>query len=70
LLLEPELSVLAFRRRGWAAADYERWAADLRASGTAFVMPTTVGGETVARLALVNPRTTLDDLRIVLDAMR
>ena len=25
-------------------------------------MPTTVGGETVARLALVNPRTTLDDL--------
>jgi hypothetical protein len=34
------------------------------------VMPTTVGGETVARLALVNPRTTLDDLRLVLDAMR
>jgi len=70
LLLEPELSVLAFRRRGWAAADYDRWADGLRASGTAFVMPTTVAGETVARLALVNPRTTLDDLRAVLDAMR
>lgn len=70
LLLEPELSVLAFRRPGWAAADYERWAAGLRASGTAFVMPSTVDGETVARLALVNPRTTLADLRVVLDAMR
>jgi hypothetical protein len=29
-----------------------------------------VRGETVARLALVNPRTTLDDLRVVLDSMR
>jgi L-2,4-diaminobutyrate decarboxylase len=69
LLIEPELSVLVFRRRGWATADYDRWAASLRESGTAFVIPTTVGGETVGRLALVNPRTTLDDLRIVLDAM-
>jgi glutamate/tyrosine decarboxylase-like PLP-dependent enzyme len=69
LLLEPELSVLVFRRHGWEAADYERWAADLRASGTAFVMPTTVDGETVARLALVNPRTTLADLVTVLSRM-
>jgi len=69
LLIEPELSVLVFRRRGWETADYDRWAASLRESGTAFVVPTTVGGETVGRLALVNPRTTLDDLRIVLDAM-
>jgi glutamate/tyrosine decarboxylase-like PLP-dependent enzyme len=69
LLGEPELTVLAFRRRGWQTADYDRWAADLRADGTAFVMPTTVGGETVARLALVNPRTTLVDLVTVLDRM-
>jgi glutamate/tyrosine decarboxylase-like PLP-dependent enzyme len=68
LLAEPELTVLAFRRRGWAAADYGRWAETLRSSGTAFVLPTTVGGETVARLAIVNPRTTLDDVRVVLDA--
>ena len=69
LLFEPPLSVLVFRRRGWATADYERWGATLRASGTAFVIPTTVDGETVGRLALVNPRTTLDDVRVVLDAM-
>jgi glutamate/tyrosine decarboxylase-like PLP-dependent enzyme len=69
LLLEPELSVLVFRRRGWETADYERWAADLSASGTAFVMPTTVAGETVARLALVNPRTTSADLVTVFNRM-
>jgi L-2,4-diaminobutyrate decarboxylase len=69
LLAEPELTVLVFRRRGWETADYDRWAADLRADGTAFVMPTSVAGETVARLAIVNPRTTLADLGTVLDRM-
>mgnify|MGYP001098909712 CR=1 FL=1 len=44
--------------------------ARLRDSETAFVFPTTVHGETVARLAIVNPRTTLEDLRVVLDSMR
>jgi glutamate/tyrosine decarboxylase-like PLP-dependent enzyme len=69
LVAEPELSVLAFRRHGWDDDDYHRWADGLREAGTAFVLPTTVGGETAARLALVNPRTTLDDLVAVLDAM-
>jgi L-2,4-diaminobutyrate decarboxylase len=69
LAAEPELSVLVFRRRGWTPADYDAWATGLRESGTAFVLPTTHAGETLARLALVNPRTTLDDVRIVLDAM-
>ena len=69
LVAEPELSVLVFRRRGWGPADYERWAAGLRESGRAFVLPTTHENEAVARLALVNPRTTLADIGIVLDAM-
>jgi L-2,4-diaminobutyrate decarboxylase len=69
LVVEPELSVLVFRRRGWATADYDGWGAALREAGVAFVLPTTHEGETVARLALVNPRTTLEDVKIVLDAM-
>jgi L-2,4-diaminobutyrate decarboxylase len=69
LMAEPELSVLVVRRRGWGPEDYGRWAAGLRESGTAFVLPTTHEGETVARLALINPRTTLADIEIVLDAM-
>jgi hypothetical protein len=32
-------------------------------------MPTTVAGETVARLAIVNPKTTIDDLVIVFHRM-
>jgi len=67
LLCEPELTVLVYRRRGWAAADYDGWATGLRRSGTAFVLPTVVGGEPAARIAIVNPATTLDDIRQVLD---
>ena len=70
LIAEPELSVLVFRRRGWAPADYERWAADLRTAGRAFVLPTAIARETLARVAIVNPETTLDHLNAVLDAMR
>jgi L-2,4-diaminobutyrate decarboxylase len=69
LLAEPELSVLVFRRRGWDDGDYHAWADGLRTAGTAFVLPTTVAGETVARFAIVNPRTTVDDLKLVLDSM-
>ena len=69
LILEPELTVLVFRRRGWTAADYERWATSLRESRTAFVLPTTVSGEPAARLAIVNPVTTIDDIRQVLDRL-
>jgi L-2,4-diaminobutyrate decarboxylase len=70
LVAEPELSVLAFRRLGWEPDDYHRWASELIASGTAFVLPTTVGSETVVRLAMVNPRTTEDDIALVLDTLR
>ena len=69
LILEPELTVLVFRRRGWAAADYDAWAIGLREAGTAFVLPTVVRGEPAARLAIVNPVTTIDDIRQVLDRL-
>jgi len=70
LVAEPDLSVLVFRRHGWDAEEYHRWTGELKAAGTAFVLPTTVRGETVARFALVNPRTTREDLALVLDTMR
>lgn len=70
LLLEPDLSVLVFKRPGWTSADYDDWAARLFALGTAFVMPTRVRGEPAARIVLVNPRTTKADIEPVLDAMR
>jgi L-2,4-diaminobutyrate decarboxylase len=69
LLIEPELSVLVFRRRGWTAADYDAWSARLFAAGTAFVMSTRVRGEPAARIVILNPRTTVADVATVLDVM-
>ena len=70
LVVEPELAVLVFRRRGWSSADYDAWSVRLIGSQTAFVMPTRVGGEPAARIVILNPRTTLADIAVVLDAMR
>jgi glutamate/tyrosine decarboxylase-like PLP-dependent enzyme len=66
---DPVLSVVAFRRLGWQPADYERWSDELIASGLGLVTPTKHRGETITRLAFVNPRTTVDDVRSVLDTM-
>ena len=70
LLLDPTLSIVVFRRRGWNAADYDAWSARLLDLGTAFVAPTSFRGETVARLAILNPQTTVEDIELVLDSMR
>jgi len=69
LVLEPELSVVLFRRRGWGAVDYRAFSADLLDRQIAFVMPTSWDGEKVMRFCFVNPRTTIDNVRPILDAM-
>jgi hypothetical protein len=61
--------VLVFRRDGWSATDYDVWSARLFATDTAFVMPTRVRGEPAARIVILNPRTTVADVALVLDAM-
>nr|MBA3691775.1 aspartate aminotransferase family protein [Actinomycetota bacterium] len=69
LIMEPALSVVLFRRTGWTDEDYEAWWLRLVDSQIAFVQPTSWNGEKVARLCFVNPRTTMDHVRAVLDAM-
>jgi glutamate/tyrosine decarboxylase-like PLP-dependent enzyme len=69
LLLEPELSVVLFRRIGWTEAEYEAWWQRLLDHHLAFVQPTSWNGEKVARLCFTNPRTTMDHVRAVLDQM-
>ncbi len=69
LLEEPDLSVLIFARQGWEQADYERWSAALLARGTAFVTPTRHRGQPCTRVAVVNPRTTVADLRGIFATM-
>jgi glutamate/tyrosine decarboxylase-like PLP-dependent enzyme len=69
LVMEPELSVLVFRRIGWNAGDYQAWSDRLLVAGTAFVVPTTWRDETVLRCCIVNPRTTVDDLAVVIESL-
>ena len=59
LVRRPELSVVLFRRRGWDRDDYESWSARLLENQIGFVEPTTWEGESVARLALLHPDTTV-----------
>jgi L-2,4-diaminobutyrate decarboxylase len=66
LVMEPELSVVMFRRPGWAAAEYDAWSDRLREQGTAFVVASSWAGEPVLRFCFVNPRTTISDVELIL----
>lgn len=66
LLLEPELSIVLFRRVGWTPEQYQAWSDAELDAGRCFVVPTTWQGEVVLRLCIVNPRTTGDDIASIL----
>ena len=69
LLHEPDLSVVAFGRRGWTPSQYKDWSQRLLQADEAFVVPTTHRGETVTRFAIVNPETSEADIDAILDSM-
>lgn len=64
-----QLSVVVFRRIGWTPQDYEQWSQALLKAHYAFVTPTKHGEETVARFAIVNPRTCREDIVGILQTM-
>ena len=70
LIREPELGVVLFRRRGWAAQQYARWANGLLHDQIAFIPPSAWEGETVARFAFLHPHTSMDLVRQILDQMK
>ncbi len=69
LLLEPDLSILVFRRVGWTPEQYQRWSDAQLHAGQSFVVPSSWNGETVLRFCIVNPRTTNAHLVEILDSM-
>ena len=69
LLVEPELSVVAFRRHGWGVEDYQAWSDRLLAEGIALLTPTTFEGGPAMRICIVNPRTTVADLEEILETL-
>lgn len=65
LVIEPSLSVVLWRRKGWKAKDYRDLQDRLIESQTAFVTPTSWQGETVGRFAFVHPGTTIEMVKDV-----
>ncbi len=69
LAFEPGLSVVVFERIGWVAEDYQACSERMLADKVAFVVPSRHDGKPVFRFCFVNPRTTVDDIDAILDAM-
>jgi glutamate/tyrosine decarboxylase-like PLP-dependent enzyme len=74
LVREPSLSCVLFRRFGWSAEDYRNWTYKNHKAGFALVAPTKVRHrnefETVARFCFINPDTTEDDIKAILETMK
>ena len=69
LLIDPELSIVLFRRIGWTPAEYQQWSDRQLRAGESFVVPTTWRGETVLRFCFVHPRTTAEQVGEILDSL-
>jgi len=69
LVLDPELSIVLFRRRGWTPEEYHAWSKQRAKDGVALVVPTKWHGETCMRVCVVNPRTDLAEMVALLDDM-
>jgi glutamate/tyrosine decarboxylase-like PLP-dependent enzyme len=66
---EPTLSIVLFRRGGWAASDYAEWSRRAIRSGLGLVTPTTHDDEPALRLCFVNPVTTEADIERILNSL-
>ena len=69
LIMRPDLSVVLFRRRGWAHDNYQLLAQDLLEQQVAFMPPTTWDGQPAARFAFLHPHTPMDLVVGILDRM-
>lgn len=66
LVMEPELSIIAFKRIGWGFDEYKKWSEKLLNDQLAFVTPSHHKKETILRFAIVNPWTSITDIKIIL----
>ena len=74
LVREPSLSCVLYRRKGWAAKEYSDWTYKNHKEGFCLVAPTMWKSdetiETVARFCFINPDTTEQDIRDILETMK
>ena len=69
LLFEPELSIVAFTRKGWAAADYQKWSDQLLEDQIGFIPPSSHNRQPILRFAIVNPWTKISDITMILERL-
>jgi glutamate/tyrosine decarboxylase-like PLP-dependent enzyme len=69
LIHEPELSIVAFTREGWAASDYQKWSDKLLDDQIGFIPPSSDKGQSILRFAIVNPWTKITDISMILDTL-
>ena len=66
LVCDPELSIVAFIRKGWQASDYQNWSDQLLADQIGFIPPSSHHGQPILRFAIVNPWTKISDIEMIL----
>ena len=59
LVMEPTLSIVAFKRKDWTKKDYEKWSHELAIAGKLLCLPSSIKGETILRLVFLNPNTNI-----------
>ena len=69
LVCEPELSIVAFTRKGWSAKDYHDWSDQLLADQVGFIPPSSHNGEAILRFAIVNPWTKISDIEMIVNRL-
>jgi glutamate/tyrosine decarboxylase-like PLP-dependent enzyme len=69
LVREPELSIVAFTRKGWTSAQYQQWSDALLEKQIGFIPPSKHAGESILRFAFVNPWTSMEDVEMILDTL-
>jgi glutamate/tyrosine decarboxylase-like PLP-dependent enzyme len=66
LLRAPDLSIVAFTRKGWSKDQYQQWSNQLLDDQIGFVTPSSHDGKPILRFAIVNPWTTIADIKAIL----
>ncbi|CAB5074858.1 MAG: aminotransferase class V-fold PLP-dependent enzyme [Actinobacteria bacterium] len=69
LICEPELSIVAFIRKGWSASDYHNWSEALLSDQIGFIPPSSHHGQPILRFAIVNPWTKISDIELIMDRL-
>lgn len=69
LLMPPTLSIVAFKRKGWELDQYRQWSEQLLGDQIAFVTPSWHQGEPILRFAIVNPWTSVEDIKMILTTL-